>query len=134
MLVTVYEIAIEKGVSVGTVNSFKKDNSIFYEEKRGYFKLYNRELFSKLQSVSFRMKIKKKRLLKIPSKRFVVGLLFHRKGTDWHVCEISDGYVFYRQFRHGKKMQKTRVYMISVRVLASEILEEGNKDCFIIEN
>lgn len=134
MLVTVYEIAIEKGVSVGTVNSFKKDNSIFCEEKRGYFKLYNRELFSKLQSVSFRMKIKKKRLLKMPSKRFVVGLLFHRKGTDWHVCEISDGYVFYRQFRYGKKMQKTRVYMISVRVLASEILEEGNKDCFIIEN
>lgn len=68
------------------------------------------------------------------SKRFVVGLLFHRKGADWHVCEISDGYVFYRQFRYGKKMQKTRVYMISVRALASEILEEGNKDCFIIEN
>ena len=32
-----------------------------------------------------------------------------------------------------KKMQQTKVYMISAELLVEEILEESNEDCFIIE-
>ena len=133
MLVTITEIAKEKGVSVSTVSRFKKDNNIFYEEKRGYFKFYNIKSFNGLQSVILKAKTRKKMVAKMSNARLVVGLIFHRNGTDWHVCEISDGYVFYRQVRFGKKMQQTRVYMISVGLLVNEILEESNEDCFVVE-
>ena len=103
-MITITEIAKQKGLSVSTVSKFKKDNKIRCRVKVGRYKLYNIQLFNGLQSASTRkMKAKKKNIAKMSNARLVVGLIFHRNGTDWHICEISDGYVFYRLFRFGKK-------------------------------
>ena len=102
-------------------------------QKTRDLKFQLKEVFTDTQAESLKKKTRKKKSDAMTDKRLHVGLIFHRNGADWHVCDINDGYVFYRQFRHGKKLQHTRVYMVCVNQLALEILDVDNEGCFVVE-